>query len=1356
MTIRTRLRIVAGALLALLVLTTTVVTIPAHAAAPTIGSIPECPPSTNGIAHTGNCLVPSGAPRVTDPIEQTPAGVVNGAAIDYQFDYATVGQGPACPHGEPPRTDIPCQNALSAAFVAYDPAKPATGAGTGSLAGVEFSTATDCTLSCTEYFSVDPALQPDGVTLIATVSYAQTSLNPFDAGDPHPPIYDVTGQLYQVVLHLLRRPPVEIAIEADSQVAPGQATEVDVVLTSTGEGATVTLDPPLALTNGLLAVEAPLSAAGPHTIPPGGSKTITFTVTAGDALGLDQLVSQGEAVDAGGVSWPLAATHPIEVTEKVIDAAITFDPNEITLAEDAAGPTPEEVTMHASVENVSQTTLTDVALLLEKPGWQKTNPASTFVPSDVVVLKNPVADDTYALDDLDPGDTATVDIPVIVKDDGHIEWGAIVQYTRNGTQKIDHVEPGKLKSIPKYLTSFDLKPWPDTGQIVDASIDDLPGADEAWNTPQIVKAGESFALFGEVKNLTTDQVVMAELPTTALENITSAVFRSVSSAGQGDVYAAGLPYRETIDPGSTQVVSSFPSTVENETFGPGETFSSRLTVVPKAAAPNEDASYPDAGADNVLTTQPLTASAATMTPPVPPSPNANEIWLGRLAIGYTEGGIKFVKGTSASIDWVLSKIPEIPTMSGEALNGLVNVGSRLVNGLVAVGTELYEMTPEELSAFTVELANDAMHFLLVKVPDASDAARNAIINLTNQLVQKLIYAVVYDPDPGAFWQSLGSFTSQAIGEISVGWLTDAAIAKVLIRLKEARGFLKAEAFLSEQAAAQGLKLEKGLAGIKPGTLITDRMLALGMGITRAQKDYMISVARKWGVNIYARSRGAKAIELIEKGLATVKPYFIKPKSVNDIDKLFLGFEKLESDVVAIRKPNNWETVSSKMDTYVDQATGKPLTPDQRDLIVDRWQKRNKEWFGDKGKPGVNPVENEANFAQSDRYKLQKKSGQTQNLTLETEGNLEDEFEGKAFQVKPTNFQLVTSAADPEALIPQLFEDGWKVIVGDIDLVAITLPSGRVPSVETLIHIYEDLQLPPLNMQHSATLTWLNEGAATAMLKDHLGAAAEPMIEASVSSRLRAVLFDPKMSFENGDYFKKGAQFVHLAGGEINAPRNWAFGGALTIGAANAAHREYVPPSVFPADMNRTAPPTRIGDNGPETLVNGVWVPNSSVHPQLQPQLRPVGHLGAAAATQADGTRLVVGVQTAVNETVPAGTTALPVLSLAQLYPDGSDGQEWFKPGDEVIIDPGTDAAFRTRLVEVGDKLVLADPLPSEVLMGTMVAMVPEGSTASGSDTAGALARTGGEPMPLARLGLLLVFVGAMFRAVSLRRRRVAR
>jgi hypothetical protein len=529
-----------------------------------------------------------------------------------------------------------------------------------------------------------------------------------------------------------------------------------------------------------------------------------------------------------------------------------------------------------------------------------------------------------------------------------------------------------------------------------------------------------------------------------------------------------------------------------------------------------------------------------------------------------------------------------------------------------------------------------------------------------------------------------------------------------------------------------------------------------MGITKAQKDYMISVARKWGVNIYSRSRGAKAIEMIEKGLATCKPYFIKPKSVNDIDKLFLGFEKLESDVVAIRKPNNWETVSSKMDSFVDPATGKQLTTDQRDLIVDRWQKRNKEWYGDKGKPGVNPVENEANFAQSDRYKLQKKSGHTQNLTLETEGNLEDEFEGKAFQVKPTDFQLVTSAADPDALIPQLFEDGWKVIVGDIDLVAITLPSGKVPSVDTLIAIYEDLQLPPLNMQHSATLTWLNEGAATAMLKDHLGAAAEPMIEASVSSRLRAVLFDPKMSFENGDYYKKGAQFVHLAGGEINAPRNWAFGGALAVTAANVAHREYVPPSVFPADMNRSAPPTRIGDNGPETLVNGVWVPNPSAQPQaqLQSQFHPVGHLGAAAATQADTTRLIVGVQTAVNETVPAGTTALPVLSLAQLYPDGSDGQEWFEPGDEVIIDPGTDAAFRTTLVEVGDQLVLADPVPSEVLLGTMVAMVPEGSTVSG-DTAGELARTGGEPMPLTRFALVLVFVGATLRTISLRRRRVA-
>jgi hypothetical protein len=747
----------------------------------------------------------------------------------------------------------------------------------------------------------------------------------------------------------------------------------------------------------------------------------------------------------------------------------------------------------------------------------------------------------------------------------------------------------------------------------------------------------------------------------------------------------------------------------------------------------------------VLTVGALTASAATMTPPTLPGPDVTESYLGRFAIGYTEGGIKFVKGTADSIAWVLSKIPEIPTMTEQASIAFVNVGSRLVNGLVSVGTELYQMTLAERAAFAYGLAQDAMNFVLVKAPNATGAMFDAILTFTNQVVEKLISAALYDPDPGAFWQGLGSFTSQAIGEISVGWLTDAAVAKVLVGLKDARGFVRAEQFLSEQAKAVGLKLEKGLAGILPGTLITDRMLALGMGITRAQKDYMIAVARKWGVNIYARSRGARAIELIEQGLATVKPYFIKPKSVNDIDKIFLGFEKLESDVVAMRRPNSWEQVSAKMDSFVDPATGAPLTADQRNLVVDRWQKRNKEWFGDKGTPGQNPVASDANYLQSDRYKLQQKSGKVQNLTLETEGNLEDAYEGKAFQVKPTKFQLVASAADPEALVPQLFEGTWKSIVGDIDLVAITLPNGRVPDVETLIKIYQDLQLPPLDMQHSATLTWLNQGAATSMLKDHLGAAAEPLIEASVSSRLRAVLFDPQMSFENGDYFKKGAQFVHLAGGEINAPRAWGIGGAITVVATDIAHKDYAPPSVFPADMGRTAPPTRIGPTGLETLVNGVWVPSSAAPPlAFQATVRRAPEALNLAA------QLVVGVQTAVTATVPAGTTALPILSLAQLYPAGSVGQGWFRPGDKVIIDPGTESAFSTTLVSVGDQLVLADPLPAEVLMGTMVAMVPE---VAAYPPPPSLPNTGANLWPELEVSLALVVLGLALTLIAGARRR---
>ncbi|HRE00207.1 MAG TPA: hypothetical protein PLV68_02840, partial [Ilumatobacteraceae bacterium] len=1062
----------------------------------------------------------------------------------------------------------------------------------------------------------------------------------------------------------IEQSPVTMELDPDfTQLAPGKTSTVDLVLTSTDPDAstTVTLDPALVANNGLFTITPPASAASPITVPPNGVVRLSFGVEAGDDLGSDTFRSAGVVESASGKQWNIQATAPTLVAEHFVNAVLTFDPDEVTLEEDGDGPAPRTINLHLDITNDTDQTLTDLVLALGNPGWQFPASFITATPGDVVHLADTEnTDREFTLGDLAPHASTTLDIPVVVTDDGRIEWGGLIRLTpEDGRERTEAATKGKLTSEPKYLARFEFIDWP-SGHRVNAGLDQ--NVAEPWNTDQIVKAGQAFGVLGKVKNLTTDQMVMADLPTTALDHITSAVFRGSADEGAApttdELLTAGLPYRQTLEPGQTDVVSAYPSTVEDESFGPGETFSSRFTVAPAASARNEDGSYPDAVPAKVLADdEGLTASAATMTPPASGSPNANVGYLGRFSIGYVEGGIRFVKGSAASIAWLLTKAPQLPGMSVAAGTQFLKVASRLTGTMVAVGIELAEMTPAQRSALVDQVTAEAVNFLVMKAPDTSAAVFEAVHNAVDQAIVKLMTLAM--DDPGQFWESMGSFTASAAGEISIGVLTDSVVAKVMTKLRVGEGLAKAERFLADQAAAVGLKLEKGLAGIRAGTILTDELLAKAMGITRNQIDQMTVIAKNFGVNIYARSRGSRAIELIENLTATMKPYFIKPKSVNDIDQLFLGFERLQPDVVALRKPPTWAELSEKMAAYRTEA-GEALTAGEQELVISRWKTRNKEWWGQSGDIGIDidPTDH-ASYLKSERYKLESKNGKLVALTLETEGNLEDQIvKAGDFATSKSTFQLAVSPDDADALIPMLRAQGesnFKVVVGDVDLVAITYPDGTVPPLDDLIKIYRELQKEPLNMQHSVTLTWTNHSPAIKMLGDHVGPNAEPLLELAVSGTRRAVKFDPAMSFADGAYYKKGAQFLHMAGGEINPPGAYATAAALVWQVTEPVVNLYSPPGAYGADMKRSAPPTRVGEDGTEVLVDGVWQPGGASAQQAHQAeaIRYAETVSSAAAEMPEPPLpSVVGVQSAIDLEVAAGATTLPVLGRAALYPFG--------------------------------------------------------------------------------------------------------
>lgn len=1123
-------------------------------------------------------------------------------------------------------------------------------------------------------------------------------------------------------------------------------------------------------------VEAPTLPTAPFTLAPGASRTFRGTVRA-LRPGTSTLATSLAGQDAAARAVEVDGSLPVRVRAEALDLELELDRPELTLDEDASGPTPEVVELTVTGTNLTDEELTDIELLSILPSWQPGLPFTASFPSSILEVLDGPGSDGLEIGSLAAGASFERTFQVRVNDDGHLRLGTSATYREAGGGQ--SLVPGEvdLLSKPKYLLTF--------AAGSDASVDDNPA--DPWNPPDAVAAGRSFLVTGSLKNLTTDQRIVATVPAIGLDQVSSVNLGKLEE----DWDNPAMPFRVDLDPGDSQGVKARPVAVPVPAKDGVLTFARHQYEPTGKALLREEDALTTIGAEQILSpVEDRTASVPIVWPPPQPGPTAIEFF-GLYSAAFIESTAAWWANAGASVGHALYAIGEVeanawavitdPVARERLRQQLTGAWASFVHHIDLLKAQIETLTPQQRIQLIAEITNPFLLYLRagrsIATSEEAQAAAQAIASAVTSAWDRI--TSLGGEDPRELARILGSGSATVFNEVTVGMVTDAALAKLFTQLRYGDNLAQAQRFVDEAAAAkaaEGLRIDKGLKGIPAGAVLTDEVLTVSLGVTKAEKDQMLAVAKRFNLNIMARSRGAGAAELVTAGRARLKPFGVDAKNVSDLDVL-LGFPASMKDTVAIRKPNAWADIASSPPYQV-------LDNEQRAQVAARWQTRSKEWNGGgklkESSPGewtVAEAPPDAVGAERKKF-LEAAERGTFDLQFPTAGNWEEVAVNKqALGTARAEFGLdrTVDANGFEVLQPKMSDGkgtGLLPITGDVDLVALLNPDGTYPDPAKVIAAYAELAKPPLGMQHPATWSFDIQGKSMDLLSDHVlgGATAEPLAAFGPTGKITAVLFDPKMSLIPADRRANPALLLKVAGGIKLPSTAYGLGAALPIfleqGAPNAT--PYYLPEQWSEARSREA-----GGGARRAVASTAGVRFDRAAPAVEEQ----ADLSLARAVDGRWQRwdplpggvLPIAPQTAIVAALPAGATAVDVYGLAQLFErTGTGGQAWFAAGDRVTLDLGGAAPWTTTIVAVSaDRVTFAEPAPRAYLPGTALHLQragadddppPEGggdgtpSPPSPPVDRGELARTGRELGTLAVVGALAVLLGG---AILVGRRREA-
>lgn len=978
-----------------------------------------------------------------------------------------------------------------------------------------------------------------------------------------------------------------------------------------------------------------------------------------------------------GFDFNIDVTAEVRSTEEgQEDTFVPFPQEGIELEfdEDAGTPKPRDTRLTLSIENISgdvaDEAKLDLSTLVQALEDRDPNAPEAMVitgytieeedhvPVDPVVSKA----DQILLGRIEVDETLTVVVDAQAQNKGVVESKALV-IARGLAAEPPHEETRTLTGLGTADVRID--------QPVLLVVDGDP---ESPGPIGLQRAGEKpWEFIGVVRNVSPDEPVDLTVLTEATGNVIGQPLREL-------LVDAGNPFgtRKEIQPGERLTLygkywhhggGGSHGTVKMHLYGRVQDENDPTTM--REVAPSEIV-VREFGVDGFPATQ--RQVRIDLSDPVP----AQVDWT------YGELGWTFTENfTIGAVTWLQSTV--------EAVQGL-DMSQRASTALWYVTTMMWEgRTAEEYDRIVAELSGyyeAVMGVDPIEATNAVEAAiQNQIIDVTNHWDQGDVPYFV-----GATGTLLGQYVPDVVTE---GMIARAAALKYM----EYNGkslFSRRDAELTATLPAR--LAAKGRKGFEAGDLVTLEQAYRHWGMDAAQDARIRRYAQEKKVVLAMRDRSPGSVEKLRRGLLG-KIESVKSKNVNHLD-LDLGFTKAHLDTAMYKEMKDWSYYRDRL------PASKKSNEDYVRQLKARWEERVKEYKKES-------VKNAAFEAAGTIPTPPREYGM--NIVDNGYPELKDvPWEQKPFQLGRSNDPASGLAATDDGTVafqPRVMHTGFiesenrvvtsfRAFTGDMDLIAITDVNGNLLSKERRTEVYRELA--EIGFEHPESLTWDNVDGRAKYVADYdvQKEGSDVLLGYGPDGLRRAIKLDSRKYVQSVDPAEAAKNFVLLHGATLDwsgqpptaNPGSHPDNIPETVAAVHANtpivddSNIYVGPGDADYDASPDAPLLRQKNGGgyerfdPATKT---WVPYSPPPGQSVKQLP----------------------QSSLTSNLSPGTSRIPIIEFDGLGLSNTVAQDWFEPGQTVIVNPGG-SNEEIHTVQALGSIITARPLEHEHYAGELIAVLP--------------------------------------------------
>jgi hypothetical protein len=601
-------------------------------------------------------------------------------------------------------------------------------------------------------------------------------------------------------------------------------------------------------------------------------------------------------------------------------------------------------------------------------------------------------------------------------------------------------------------------------------------------------------------------------------------------------------------------------------------------------------------------------------------------------------------------------------------------------------------TEEEYNRIRDELAVYYQAIMDVDLLEAGAAVENAIQNGILDVASHWETG-----DVPYFVGATGNFLGTYVPDVVTEGMIARAAAMRYMRNYGGAAMARAEAAQIETMTAR--LAAHGRKGFKGGDPISIADAYKYWGMDPRLDAALRAYCKRKNIIVTMRDRSPGSVAKLQQGLLG-KIESVKSKNVNKLD-LHLGFHPDHLDTAMFKEMRDWGF-------YVDRLPDNlRYDGDFVSRLKSRWESRSKEWrkempknatFEAKGKIPTPPKDYGMNIVDNGYPELKDVPWEQRDFQLgrtESHGGVPPGEDG----------YLPDTTDGMAAFQPRVRVEGdghppgFRAFTGDMDMIAITDVNGNLLSKERRKEVYRELA--DLGFEHPESLTWDNIDGRAEYIADYdvQVEGSDALLGYGPDGRRRAIKLDSgKVDLDASEVIKR---FLLLHG----ATYDW-----------------------------NGEPPTENPENSTDNIPNTV---DALDHDSPDPLDDPYIYLGVGnghfdATSDAPLLRMTLGEdyerydpttkqwvpytpppglpvsqlpQSSLTSHLSPGDTRIPIIHQDDMNLPDTVAQDWFEPGQTVVINPGGDNEERLTIRALGS-IIAMEPLQYAHASGEIIAVLP--------------------------------------------------